>query len=163
MSLLDQNLRRIMVRLDLTVEGVARRSGLDERTVKGILSGGNSKPHAHTLHQLAAGLGVSTDELFQSPATISRRQGDHKTDPVVKQCIRARPKLFAKWADADFDELFRRVGTGGALTAEKAIHAAEAINRHRVLHNKLSRLLETDHAPVVTGILNLLYKQVKIS
>jgi len=152
-----------MARLDLTVDGVARRTGLDERTVKGILSGAKSKPHAHTLHLLAVGLEVSTDELFQSPTTLARRQFDRETNPVVKECIQAQPKLFANWVDADFDELYSRVGTGGALTAEGAIHAAEAINRKRDLHDKLSLLLETEQASVIAGILELLYEQVRVS
>ncbi len=152
-----------MARLDLTVEGVARRTGLDERTVKGILSGANSKPHARTLHQLAVGLGVSTDELFQSPTMLARRQFDRQTNPVVSQCIEARPELFANWVDADFDELLSRVGTGGALTAEGAIRAAEAINHKRELHDKLSLLLETEQATVIAGIVELLYQQVKVT
>lgn len=163
MSLLGQNLRRIMARLDLTVDGVARRTDLDERTIKGILSGAKSKPHAHTLHQLAVGLDVATDELFQSPTTLARRQFDRETNPVVHECVQTQPKLFADWIDADFDELYSHMGTGGALTAEGALRAAEAINRKRDLHDKLSLLLETEQATVIAGILELLYEQVKAS
>ncbi len=36
----------------LSVHQVAKRTGLDERTIRGILSG-SSKPHAQTLHRLA--------------------------------------------------------------------------------------------------------------
>ncbi|HWC88644.1 MAG TPA: helix-turn-helix transcriptional regulator, partial [Pirellulales bacterium] len=61
------NLRRLMARLNLTVREVSERTGLDQRTIKGILRGDNSKPHARTLHQLAAGLGADVDELFQTP------------------------------------------------------------------------------------------------
>jgi len=162
MSPFAQNLRRIMARLDLTVEDVSRRAGLDERTVKGILSGANGKPHARTLHQLATGLDVSTDEFFQSATMLARRQFDRQTNPLAGECIAARPELFTHWVDADFDELFSRVGTGGAMTTEGALRAAEAINRKRELHDKLSLLLETDQAPVIAGILEVLYQQVKV-
>src|SRR5687768_4455220 len=42
-----ENLRRLMARLDLTIESAADRAGLDPRTVKGILRG--DRPHARTL------------------------------------------------------------------------------------------------------------------
>ena len=66
------NLRRLMARSGVTLEQVVEASGLSERTVKGVL-GGKSKPHARTLHRLAAGLGVSADELFQNPSLLTHR------------------------------------------------------------------------------------------
>jgi len=57
------NLRRLMARLNLTMDQVIVSTGVNERTVKEILRG-RSKPHARTLHRLAAGLGVSADEFF---------------------------------------------------------------------------------------------------
>jgi transcriptional regulator with XRE-family HTH domain len=52
-----------MARLNLTMDQVIDSTGLSERTVKELLRG-RSKPHARTLHRLAAGLGVSADEFF---------------------------------------------------------------------------------------------------
>ena len=52
-----------MARLNLTMDQVVDSTGLNERTVKELLRG-RSKPHARTLHRLAAGLGVNADEFF---------------------------------------------------------------------------------------------------
>ena len=70
------NLRRLMARLGLTLEALSERTDLDERTLKGILSGQSSRPHARTLHKLAAGLGVPADELFQHPSLWAHREFD---------------------------------------------------------------------------------------
>ncbi|HVU85943.1 MAG TPA: helix-turn-helix transcriptional regulator [Pirellulales bacterium] len=155
------NLRRLMAQLDLTVLDVARRTGLDERTVKSILAGASSKPHARTLHQLAQGLGVETNEFFQSPLLAGRKQFDRHTNPTVDELLDSRPELFSEWCVADFDELYSRMGMGGALTSEGALRAAEAINRKRELHDKLALLLETEQADVIAGILELFYQRAK--
>ncbi len=78
-SMLDfaLNLRRLMARLGMTLEQVVEATGLSQRTVKALLAG-KSKPHARTLHQLAEGLGVSSDELFQNPSLLTHR---HKSTP----------------------------------------------------------------------------------
>ncbi len=114
------NLRRLMAQLDLTVSEVARRTGLDERTVKSILAGANAKPHARTLYQLAHGLGVDTNEFFQSPLLVGRKEFDRHTNPTIDELCERRPDLFSEWSVADFDELYSRMGTGGALTSEGA-------------------------------------------
>jgi hypothetical protein len=69
---LASNVRRVMARTGLTLRQVVEATGLCERTVKGLLAGKN-KPHARTLHLLAAGLGVSTDELFQDPSLLAHQ------------------------------------------------------------------------------------------
>jgi transcriptional regulator with XRE-family HTH domain len=155
------NLRRLMAQFNLTVVDVAQRTGLDERTIKSILNGASAKPHARTLHQMARGLGVETNEFFQSPLLAGRRQFDRLTNPLVKELIDARPELFMDWSQGDFDELYSQMGTGGALTSDGALRAAEAINRKRDLHDKLALLLETEQADVIAGILDLFYQRVK--
>jgi transcriptional regulator with XRE-family HTH domain len=83
------NLRRLMARLDMTIEQVVSASGLSERTVKQLLNG-RTKPHARTLHRLAASLGISVDEFFWPPAEpkdtdAERRDGDilQKVDQLL--------------------------------------------------------------------------------
>ena len=161
MSHFGQNLRRLMAQRDLTVLDVATHTGLDERTIKTILSGSSIKPHARTLYQLARGLGVDANEFFQSPVMLSRRRFNRQTNPLVDELIAARADLFTDWSETDFDELYSRVGTGGALTPDGALHAAEAINRKRDLHDKLALLLETEQADVIAGIVELLYQRIK--
>src|SRR5262245_21413803 len=101
------NLRRLMARFGLTLHDVVERTGVHERTVRGILNG-TKKPHAMSLHRLAAGLGVDTDELFQDPSLLAHRLFDRRTNPVVEEIVAARPDLFQHWTEADFDELYSR-------------------------------------------------------
>jgi transcriptional regulator with XRE-family HTH domain len=157
------NLRRLMARLGLTIEQVVRQTGLDERTIKGILAGTNSRPHARTLHQLAKGLGVATDELFQNPALLARRLFDRRTNPLVDEVAAAHPDLFDGWTAADFDELYSRFGTGGELTVEGTLDVVGEINRRRELFEKVAVLLESGQADVLCGIVDLLYEKVLVA
>jgi transcriptional regulator with XRE-family HTH domain len=156
-----QNLERLMARLDLSIAEVAERSGLDERTVRGILRGTN-RPQTRSLHRLAEGLGVPVDEFFLDPARLLYRCFDHRTNPVVKDLVESRPKLFDGWGEADFDELHSRVGTGGPLTPEGAQAAAEEMNRKRRLHEKLDVLLESSQADVAAAMLETMYGKVVV-
>lgn len=155
-----QNLRRLLARQGLSVAELIDRSGLDERTVKNVLNGSNQKPHARTLHQLAVGLDVSADELFQNPALLARRSFDHESNPVVDEVVGARPELFDHWSAADFDELYSRFGAGGALTFEGTLSAVEQMNARRELMRKVALLLETHQRDTLRGIIDVLYQQV---
>jgi transcriptional regulator with XRE-family HTH domain len=153
------NLRRLMTQLGLTIDRVVEKSGLDLRTVQGILDG-TKTPHPGTLHRLAQGLGVPTDELFLDPARLMYRRFDRHTNPVVAQVVESSPDLFQGWTETDFDELHSRFGTGGPLTVEGALTAVQEMNRNRELHEKLAVLLESSQADVIRGIVELLYRQV---
>jgi len=153
------NLLRLMAAHGWSLSGVAARTGLHVRTVRGILNGAK-KPHARTLHRLAEGLGVNIDELFVDPAQLVYRRFDRCGNPLVAEAIEDHRELFHGWTEADFDELHSRVGSGGALTAEGVLAAAESMNRKRILHAKLDLLLESSHAEVAAGILNVLHEKV---
>jgi transcriptional regulator with XRE-family HTH domain len=154
-----ENLRRLLADRGLSIRQLAQKTGLDERTIRGILSGANH-PHARTLHRLARGLGVAVDELFLHPSQLLYRRFDRQTNPVVEEVMQSHQELFADWTEADFDELHSRVGTGGALTYEGALAAVHQMNRRRELHEKLDLLLESSHAEVIRGIVEVLYNQV---
>jgi transcriptional regulator with XRE-family HTH domain len=156
------NLRRLMARLGLTVGQVVERSGLDERTIKSILSGASAKPHARTLHQLAAGLNVDVDELFQNSASLAHRTFDRQTNPVVDEVVSSHPGLFDGWTAADFHELYSHFGTGGALTADGALTVVRAMNRKRDVCNKVALLMESGEADVLCGIVDILYRKILI-
>ena len=158
---IPENLRRIMADRGLSVREAALRTGLDARTLRGILRG-THRPHAQTLHRLAEGLGVRTEELFVDPAGLLYRCFDRASNPVVEEVLESRPELFAGWTEADFDELHSRVGTGGALTREGAVQSVEHINRKRDLHRKLDLLLESSQAQAVGGVSEVLYDQVAV-
>jgi transcriptional regulator with XRE-family HTH domain len=155
-NLPQENLRRLMTRLGLTIEQAAEQTGLDPRTIKKILDGSN-RPHARTLHRLAEGLGVPADELFLDPVGLLYRNFDRQTNPVVAELLHDAPELFVGWTEGDFDELHSRFGTGGPLTPDGARTAVAAMNRNRRLHEKLSVLLESSHAELIGGIVELMY------
>lgn len=157
---LAENLRRVMARQGLTIAAVVRRTGLDDRTIKAMLRDPSARPHARTLHQLAAGLGIHVDELFQNPTLLARRLFDRRTNPVVDEVAAQNPHLFDGWTPDDFDDLYSRFGTGGELTAAGTLEAVRAINVRRALFNKVALLLETGQAPVLRGVVDLLYEQV---
>ena len=152
-----ENLKRLMARLDLTVEQVTDRCDLDDRTVKSLLHG-RHKPHPRTLHRLAEGLGVSCDELFQNPALLAWRSDefDRATNPAVDALIASEPDLFAEWSLAEFRELSSRFGEGGQLTEEGTRQTVERMNRRRDVQRKVALLLETDQAELLLGLLDLL-------
>jgi len=156
-----ENLRRLMAERGLTTDQVAESSGVDKRTIKGMLDG-QKKPYPRTINRLAKGLGVPVDEFFVDPAQLLYRHFDRHTNPVVGEVIETHPKVFAGWTAADLDELHSRVGAGGPLTAEGALAAAREMNAKRELHEKLALLLESSQAEVIAGIVELMYQKVSV-
>ncbi len=156
-----ENLTRLMAETGLSIQQVSDKTGLDERTIRGIRDGTN-KPHSRTLHRLAEGLGVAAQEFFLDPSQLLYRRFDRQTNPVIEEVVEAHKELLAGWSEADFDELHSRVGTGGPLTFDGALAAVRQMNQRRDLHEKLDLLLESSQAEAIGGIVELLYRQVTI-
>ena len=153
------NLQRLIAQLGLTLAQVVDRTGVDERTLRGILSG-KHKTQARTLHKLAAGLNCKVDEFFQDPSLLVYRSFDRDTNPVVDEVVDTHPELFSGWTQAEFDELYSRVGAGGALTFAGAKAAAEQMNRKQELLRKVAVVLETGEAELLADLIETLYKRV---
>lgn len=158
---LATNVRRLMARSGMTLHELVAATGLSQRTVKAILQG-RGKPHARTLHRLAAGFGVVADELFQDAPSLAHRRFDQATNPWVGELLAQQPKLFENWTPEDFDELYSRFGTGGALTAAGAAEAVQAMNRKRDIHRQVALLLETNEADFLIELVGLLYQRVVV-
>jgi transcriptional regulator with XRE-family HTH domain len=154
-----ENLLRLMAAGGLSVHALSEATGLDERTIRGILNGDN-KPHIRTLHRLAEGLDVPVDELFLDPTQLLYRRFDRQTNPLVAEIVERHTDLFVGWTVEDFDELHSHVGEGGALTHEGVLAKAERMNRKREMHDRLELLLESSEVEVVCGIIDLLYQRV---
>ena len=152
------NLRRLMAQHGLGVSQVADRSGLDQRTIRGVLEGAK-KPHPQTIHKLAGGLGVSADELFLEPSLLIQRCLDRATNPAVDEVVSKHPDLVEGWTEADFDELYSRVGTGGGLTPQGALDAIRSMNWKQAVLRKVEVLMETGEAELVEGIVEILYRK----
>ncbi len=153
------NVRRLMARLNLTLQDVVEASDLDERTVRSILQG-VTRPHARTLHKLATGLGVEADELFQDLSHTHRASFDRATNPAVSAAIDADPQRFADWTPAEFEELFSRMAVGGELTEEGVLTSAEAINSRRQLMSQIAVILESGEADHLREFVAMLYHRV---
>jgi transcriptional regulator with XRE-family HTH domain len=156
------NLLRLMAGQGLSIRQVAEKTGLDERTIRGILGGAN-KPRARSLHCLAAGLGVAVEEFFVDPTQLLYRRFDRQTNPVVEEVIEAHRELFTGWGEADFDELHSRVGAGGPLTFAGTLAAVRQMNRKRELHQKLDLLLESSQAEAISAVVDVLHEQIVVS
>ncbi len=155
-----ENLRRLLTQLGWTLDEVAERSGLDRRTIRGILEEDPPPPRPDPA---PAGPGARRRQqraVSRPRSQLLYRHFDRQTNPVVTEVVQERPELFAGWTEADFDELHSRVGTGGPLTAEGTATAAAAMNRNRSLHEKLALLLETGQAELIRAIVETMYDQV---
>lgn len=156
------NLRRIMAQADLTFEDVVTASELDERTIRG-LARGTTNPHARTLHKLARGLGVPMDDLFRPPGRNAPRQFDRATNTLVQNVVAHHQQKFAGWSEADFDELYSRFGTGGQLTEEGVLAAAQAMNAKRDVWRQVNVILESGEAELLSQFVSVLYGRVTTS
>jgi transcriptional regulator with XRE-family HTH domain len=153
------NLRRIMARDDLTFDQVVAATELDERTLRSLARGA-THPHARTLHKLARGLGIDVDELFLPIGLATPRRFDQATNSLVKGCVADHAEIFRSWSEADFDELYSRFATGGQLTEEGILAAAEATNAKRDLWRQVSIILERGEAELLSQFVNVLYGRV---
>jgi transcriptional regulator with XRE-family HTH domain len=153
------NIRRLMARLDMTLQQVVEATGLDERTVRSMAQG-DTRPHARTLHKLAEGLGIDTDELFQDPFGVGNVEFDRATNPQVTQVIERHPEIFADWNDAEFAELYSRVAVGGELTEAGALASAIAVNARREVQYQVSVILETGEADLLRDFIGILFRRV---
>jgi transcriptional regulator with XRE-family HTH domain len=159
--MIASNIRRLMAREGLTYEDVVQATGLDERTIRGLMRGEN-RPHARTLNKLALGLGVSVDELFGLPSSFDQREFDRATNPVADCVAKSHPEVFDGWSPADFDELASRFGTGGELTEAGTLAVAAAMNRKRRVLEQVAFLLETNEADLLADFVALLYDRATI-
>lgn len=155
-------LQRTIETQKLTTHDVARRTGVDEPTVRRLLRDDEAKPPLRTLQKLAEGLGLDLHELIPSAAT-DRRRFDRRTNPIVDEVIAKHPQWFNGWTPDDFDDLYSRFGTGGALTWDGAIASVRTINLRREMLAKVALLLETGEAEVLVGMINLMYGKVVLS
>ncbi len=158
------NVRRLMARLNMTQSEVVQATGLDERTIRSILQG-VTRPHARTLHKLADGLGVATDELFQDPYQTSNvglapAEFDQATNPVAVEVVDAHPELFEYWTPADFNELFSRMAVGGELTEEGTLTVVRAMNERRELMYQVAVVMESNEADLMRDFVKLLFRRV---
>ncbi|GAB6164991.1 hypothetical protein JCM19992_09910 [Thermostilla marina] len=155
-----ENLRRLMSQMELTIAEVSRKTGLDKRTIRGILEG-SKKPHPKTIGRLAQGLGVAVDEFYLEPSQLLFRRFDRQTNPLLTEFVTTHPDWFKDWSPAEFDELVSRVGTGGPMTTIGISEAVQRMNRRRELQQKVAVVMETDLADLLADVIERFYRQVQ--
>lgn len=101
----------------------------------------------------------ATDESFMPPESV-----DVETNPEVAKIVESNKSLFRGWTDGDFRELYSMHGTGGPLTKDGVIQAANRINRKRTLRDKFEAIMESDegHVKTLTTMIEAIYKEVTV-
>jgi transcriptional regulator with XRE-family HTH domain len=151
-----------MARDGLTFLDVVEVTGLDERTLRGLVRGANN-PHARTLHKLAYGLGVPVDELFQACGVSPQQAFDEATNPAVESVVVDHAEVFHGWSSAELSELRSQFGTGGPLSEAGVLAAAEAINAKRALLQQVSVILESSESELLADFVQLLYQRIRVA
>jgi hypothetical protein len=71
--------------------------------------------------------------------------------------------LFDTWTETHFDELFSQFGTGGPLSEDGVLAAAQAINAKRSLLRQVSVILESGESELLADFVQLLYRRVAVA
>ena len=153
-SAIAWNVRRLMALHGLTFQDIVEATGLDERTLRGLVRGANN-PHARTLHKLAYGLGVPVDELFQACGVSPQQAFDEATNPAVESVVVDYAEVFHGWSSAELNELRSQFGTEGPLSEAGVLAAAEAINAKRALLQQVSVILESSESELLADFVKL--------
>lgn len=154
------NLRRLMVKFDMDFRAVMAATNLDERTIRGILSGAN-KPHPATLDKLAEGIGVDVEE-FSKPPGRGPLIFDRCTNPIVRDILEAHwDEEFSFWPDEEIEELFSRFATGGALTEEGTLAIVRFMNERREYLAKAKVVFEGQFADILKDLIDSLYSKTQ--
>jgi hypothetical protein len=80
----------------------------------------------------------------------------------VEEVVSDNPQLFHGWTQDEFDELYSRFGTGGALTEKGAVKAAQAMNKRRELLQRAALLMETNESELLETMIEALYSRAVV-
>lgn len=155
-----------------TMSELVRRTGINRGTLYRLEHGDTERPQMKTIQALASAFDISPRCLLAPslPADASRPEDrltvkqrfDRATNPVVSEVVDEQPLLFAGWSDQEMDELYSTFGTGGQLTRQGVVSAAEAINRKRETIRKLHVILETEFREQAVDLIDVLYRLVRV-
>lgn len=156
------------IRRGMELQELASLAGISRTTLYHLERGHTGRLRATTLQKIARALGLTVEELL-SPArrapsphdTHAARRFDRVTNPLVEVVMQDQPRLFDGWSDDDVDELYSTFGTGGPLSEQGVVNAAEAINRKRDAIQKLHIVLETHLRDHALHMIELLYELVE--
>ena len=161
-QILAMNVRRLMARRQMTYEELCSGSGLDERTIRGIMNN-RARPHARTLAKLAAGLAVEVDELFAQVVIPPDVKFDRATNRLVEVVRRKNPNRFKGWNGDDFRQLYSNVGVGGMLTEAGILAIVDKMNEDREVRRKVRVIHESAERDFLAIVVEHLYRRVTVS
>ena len=148
---------------------LAERAAVSRTTLYQLERGEIASPRAGTLHRIAQALGLPVSllqaaELPQSFAPpVDERDVDRQTNPFVDVVREEYPQIFAGFTPADWDELYSSFGTGGALTEEGVLAAAQVIAGKREILRRVSVLLETHLAEPTRAMVDSLFALIEVN
>jgi len=93
----------------------------------------------------------------------SERTVDRETNQVIDDIFTRNKKPFRGWVKADWDELYSLHGTGGQLTEDGVLAAAEEINALRDMRTKFEVVARSEHASTLKLFLDSLYSKVRMT
>ena len=80
---------------------------------------------------------------------------------MISEIYRESPELFTSWRPEEWDELYSMFGTGGQLSPQGVVEAANRINRKRETIQQLHVVLETHLGEVAAKLIETLYQMVR--
>ena len=135
------NLLRLMATADLSIDEVARRTGLDERTVQRGPCGVPAAPTPGPSGRPGRRARRAARRVFRRSGPLALSAFRAPRPPGGRtRCCHSQSELFAAWRETDFDELHSRLAAAGTATRDDALRAVADMNRRRVLHARLDIL-----------------------
>ena len=170
--LLGSRIHEARVHRGWTMSELVRRTGINRGTLYRLERGDTERPQIKTIQALAGAFDISprflmapslsADASRPEDQLTAKQRFDRATNPLVSEVVDDRPLLFAGWSDLDMDELYSMFGTGGQLTRQGVVSAAEAINRKRETIRKLHVILETGLRDQTVDLIDALYRLVRV-
>lgn len=155
---------------------LAQEAGISRTTLYHLEHGATERPRISTVSKVAAALEIPVERLWnpqpEEPPRLTaernsaterdrQRQFDRVTNTTVDAVRRDSPELFADWSTEEWDELYSEFGTGGQLSREGVVVAAQRMNRKRQTIQQLHVVLETHLHDVATNVIETLYRMVQ--
>lgn len=166
-----RNLLEMMRRRKTSLKELGQQTKISRHVLNRWVRLGSAKPQWDHLARLAEALTLTDPRDLLDPDLLKKDPGiipnghhsvDRKTNPLIEVAAQSRPELFRSFTAEDWNEIYSLHGTGGPLTEEGALRAAEHINAKRALRQKFEALLESEHFSALSAIIEVMYRDCQI-
>lgn len=165
---LRQNVRGLLELQGWSIRDLCERTGLGRGVVQRWVRQGADRVSTENLTKLARLFEIDPPGQLFNPLLLKqpRARGispfEETTNPCVAEVADRQPELFVRFTAAEWKELYSHRGTGGSLTPEGVVRAAERINAKRSLRQKFDALLETHHFSTMEAVVSALYRETEL-